>query len=486
MLGSGCNLVQPRQTISGEDERGQDGDALMRETRGYKNYLLIVLLVIMAFNYVDRFALGLVLQEIKVDLQLSDTQLGLLTGIAFALFYAVMGIPIGRWADRGNRVTIISLTSALWSVAVALCGTASNFLNLLLIRVGVAVGEAGCFPPAYSLVADCFTRAERPRAVSIYCLGGPLGFTIGYSLAGWLNQLYGWRLMFMLLGLPGLALAALAWLTLREPRRGNASIAPAPLAASPLVTAQIAELSAAPPSLKEVCATLWGNTTFRHLLFCLSVLYFFGTGILQWQPTFFLRSYGLQTGELGMWFAAIYGVGGLLGTYLGGHLASRYAAHNERLQLNAMAVVHASFGVISTFIYLSPNTYLAFALMGLATVGVNATYGPLFATIQSLVPSRMRAMSIALILLFANLIGLGLGPLAAGALSDALRPFFGEESLRYALLALCPGYFWSAWHLWQGSRTVTRELNSGQTEQNGTFQEDRAELSAAAAESPII
>lgn len=436
----------------------------MKET-GYKNYLLSVLLVILACNLVDGLVLGLVLQNIKVDLALSDTQLGFLSGIAFALFYSVMGIPIARWADRGNRVTIISITTALWSVTVALCGAAGNFLQLLLIRVGVAVGEAGCIPPAHSLIADYFTRAERPRAVARYMLGGPLSVVIGYFLAGWLNEFYGWRATFMLLSLPGLALAALAWFTLREPRLGKPTMDPASrLAATSLSQAESAALMWTQPSVKEVCVTLWANTTFRNLLFCFSVTSFFGAGIGQWQSAFFIRSYGLGTGELGTWFAVIYGLGNLLGIYWGGELASRLAANNERLQLKAMAAVYCSSAVISAFIFLSPNHYLAFGLMGLAVmVGTTAT-GPLFATIQTLVPERMRAMSIATIYLFANLVGMGLGPLAVGALSDALRPLLGEESLRYALLALCPGFFWGAWHLWRGSKTVSRDLKAVQVD----------------------
>src|SRR5258708_1391950 len=185
----------------------------------YKKYLLAVLLVILAFNYTDRCALGIVLQDIKGDLKLSDTQLGLLSGIAFALFYSVMGIPIARWADRGNRVSIIAITCALWSAMVVLSGVAAGFTQLLVIRIGVAVGEAGCIPPAHSLIADYFTRGERPRAFSIYMLGGSLSAAFGYFGAGWLNQFYGWRITFMLIGLPGLVLAALAWFTLREPRR---------------------------------------------------------------------------------------------------------------------------------------------------------------------------------------------------------------------------------------------------------------------------
>src|SRR5882672_8968801 len=158
----------------------------------YKNYLLTVLLAVYAFNAVDRLALGLVLQNIKSDLALSDTQLGFLTGIAFALFYSVMGIPIARWADRGDRVTIISITTTLWSVAVILCGVAGTFLQLLLIRIGVAVGEAGCIPAANSLIPDYFTRSERPRAVGIYMLAGAISVLVGYMLGGWLNQIYGW------------------------------------------------------------------------------------------------------------------------------------------------------------------------------------------------------------------------------------------------------------------------------------------------------
>jgi MFS family permease len=420
----------------------------------YRHFLLVILLTIMAFNYVDRLALGLLLQDIKVDLALSDTQLGLLSGIAFALFYSVMGIPIARWADRGNRVTIITITTALWSVAVALCGMAGSFMHLLLIRVGVGVGEAGCVPPAHSLIGDYFSRSERPRAVGIYKLGIPLSGIIGYFAAGWLNELYGWRITFMLLGVPGVGLAALAWLTLREPRRyASGSAAGMTLASRALPTS-----SSAHPSISEVCMTLWRTVSFRHLLLAYSVAYFFGAGIGQWTPSFFVRSYGLKSGELGAWFAAITGVSGLLGTYLGGALASRYAGNDERLQIRAMAAMYCLCVVIWICQYLAPGPYLAFALMGLGSLCGSMISGPLFAAIQTLVPAHMRAMSIALVLLFANLIGLGLGPLAAGALSDWFAPWAGAQSLRYALLALCPGFLWCACHLWLASRSVTADV----------------------------
>jgi MFS family permease len=429
--------------------------------RRYKTYLLVVLMFILAFNFVDRLALGLVLENIKTDLHLSDTQLGLMSGIAFALFYSVMGIPIARWADRGNRITIISLTVALWSIMVVGCGFARSFLQLLLIRIGVAVGQAGCAPTSFSLISDHFTRAERPAASAIYTLGGPLSFLLGYFPAGWLNEAYGWRVTFMVLGLPGLALAAVAALTLKEPRfpRPNsfaANAVPA-FAAKPCqsVTDSIRQ-----PSLKEVCAALWKVPTFRHLLLCYSVLELFTSGILQWQPTFFLRSYGLKTGELGTWFAIIYGVGGILGTYWGGQLASRGGARNERLQLKASALVYVVLGFVSTAIYITHSYHLAFLELTAFAIGMFSISGPLWATIQTVVPEKMRATAIALIYLVANLIGAGCGPLAVGALSDAMVPWAGEESLRYALLAVSPGLLWGAWHLWRSSTTVTEDIEA--------------------------
>jgi len=420
---------------------------------GYNRYLLTVLLVILAFNTVDRVALGVVLQDIKQDLALSDTQVGFMSGIAFTFFYAVMGIPIARWADRGNRATIITVTTALWSTAVALCGAAVSFMQLLLIRVGVAVGEAGCVPPAHSLIADYFGREERPRAVARYMLGIPLGLAIGFFSAGWLNELYGWRATFVILGLPGLALAMLARFTLKEPRQIRATAVTVSI-----VGTFVGAVPSSEPSFKEVCTTLWEKAAFRHLLICYSVWYFFGYGILQWQPAFFIRSHHLATGEIGIWFAVIYGLGSGLGTYLGGEWAAHYAAGNERLQLKACALGFAVYALLYVGAFLAPTHYVAIAALALGNLGGSMALGPILATIQTLVPARMRASSIALVYLFANLIGMGLGPLATGALSDVLRPLFGQESLRYALVMLSPGYLWAAWHLWSASQAVARDV----------------------------
>lgn len=427
------------------------------QTYSYKQYLLILLMVILAFNFVDRLILGIAMEDIKTELSLTDTQLGFLSGLAFTVFYSVMGIPIARWADRGNRVTIIALTTALWSAAVALCGAAGNYVQLLLIRMGVAVGEAGCIPPAHSLIAESFTRAERPRAVGIYTMGAPLSLVFGYFIAGWLNQLYGWRATFVIMGAPGLILAVIAWWTLREPRAQSRATPPAQ------------------PAFMEIWGTLWSNITFRHMVLCFAVSFFFNYGMLQWQPAFFIRSYGMGTGEIGSWFALSYGASGLFGNYWGGVMASRYAAHNERLQLRAMAFGFAGYGIFSAGVYLAPNKYLAFAALAMATMSLTATNGPFLATVQTLVPSHLRAMSVAILYFIANLVGMGLGPLAAGALSDLMRPHLGDESLRYALLMLCPGFLWCMWHLWCASSSVRTDL-SGQRGSEGKPARASAEI----------
>lgn len=432
------------------EQRARRGDEVKQvpssrvRSHNYKHYVLGVLTIILLFNSIDRIALGILLQLIKVDFDLSDTQLGLLTGIAFALFYAVMGVPIARWADAGNRVTIIAVSCVLWSAAVGFCGLATSFVQLLMIRVVVAVGEAGCLPPAFSLMADYFNRAERPRAAAIYGLGGTFSAIIGYSLAGWLSDHYGWRLTFAAVGVPGVLLGLLAWLTLKEPRCERS----------------VAQRESAinHPTAAAVCAALWSNVTFRRLLICLSGLLFFNIGIGHWLPAFFIRSHGYTIEQVGVWLAIAVGGGGLLGAYVGGELASRFAMNNESLQLRAVAIAACCAGGAAILAYLTPSAHVAFALIGLHIFGLAAINGPLFATMQTLIPERMRAMAFAIAFLVGNLIGMGLGPLTAGALSDLYQGWAHDDSLRYALLTLAPGYAVVAWCAWRGSNSVAGDL----------------------------
>jgi MFS transporter, Spinster family, sphingosine-1-phosphate transporter len=451
----------------------------------YRRYMLVVLAILLAFNSAERSALGVVLQDLKVDLSLSDTQLGFLTGMAFALFYSVMGIPIARWADRSDRARIISITAALCGSAVALSGLSANYVQLLLIRVGVAVGEAGGMPSALSLIADYFSRAERPRAMSIYLQGGALSLLIGYFAAGWIDQFYGWRLTFVALGSPCLAVAVVAGLTLKEPRRtdtltrASAGELPTPRLVWRGSPAATISTPSGQPTLGAVFSTLWGKRTFRELLTFISLMSLFNFGIAQWLPAFLMRSYRLRTGELGTWTAAIGGLGLILGTYLGGAWASRRAAGNERLQLRVMAASIGIVGVLAFLMLFAPNRYWAFGFMGLWNAVGTAICGPMYALIQTLAPERMRATATTLVLLCTNLIGAGLGPLVAGGLSDLLRLWAGQESLRYALLALCPGYVWAAVHLWRAGATVNFDLRVVESESSLADRHQKGLVSAS-------
>lgn len=407
----------------------------------YRNYLLVSLIVLYAFNSVDGVALGMALQSIKADLHLADTQLGLLTGIAFMLFYASFGVPMGQWADRGNRVTVLFVTRILSAVFLILTGRATSFLQLFVVRAGAAVGESGCVPPAYSLISDYFSREERPRALGFFYCAVPCASIIGFVATGWLMQAYGWRAMFTIIGLPGILLALITYLTLEEPRnRARPSDLPV----------------ATQPSFLQALQSLYGNTTYRNLLFALVVSYFFSCNS-QWQVTYFVREYGLKSGMLGMWFALV-NVPALLGYAFGGVIASHWAKRNERLQLFGVAALYCCAALTLTSVYLTHDYHVAFALIALSTVLFGLITGPLFAVLQSVVPSRLRAVSVMIVFLFANLIGLGLGPLFVGAASDLLRPLVGVQSLRYALAMTGPWVFFCGWFVWRASKVVARDI----------------------------
>ncbi|MDC1513863.1 MFS transporter [Porticoccaceae bacterium] len=409
----------------------------------YKHYLLILLTVVATLNYVDRFVLSLVLEPIKQEFGLTDSQLGLMSGFAFASFYALAGIPIARWADRGNRNIIVTLTTGLWSIMLVLSGMVGNFTQLLVSRVGVAVGEAGCLPPANSLIADYFDRAERPRAMATYWLCGSLALIVGYLGGGWLVANYGWRLSFIIIGVPGLFLAALVKFTLREPRlKKNICV----------VESQ--------PTFKSILVSAWQQRALRHIIMGFIVAYFFSMGFVQWLPTFFMRSYGMDSAHVGAWFAVSWGGFGLIGTYLGGHVTERYAAHKEALQMRCIGVGFAVVGLSYVAVFLSENYYQALAGMSLAAFIGGMANGPVFSAIQSLVNNKMRSVMLALIFLLANFIGLGLGPVATGALSDLFASSYGQESLRYALAAFAPGLVWVSYFYWKASQTIESDIEA--------------------------
>lgn len=444
-------MTENTDTLSGKKKAQTLSD------NAYKKYMLGMLLVILAFSYVDRQLLALVLQDIKLEFGLTDSELGFLSGFAFAIFYSVMGIPIARWADRGNRVTIITITTVLWSIAVTLCGAAVNFIQLLILRICVAVGEAGCMPVANSIIPDFFAEEERPRAMAVYMMGASLSVVLAYFVGGWLNEFFGWRWTFVILGVPGVLIGVVAGITLREPRfTRKPSISTYSLPDRiPQKQTPIEH-----PSITSVVRNLLSNKTYLFLVVAFTFNMFFATGIGLWLPTFFVRSHGMGTGELGTWFALNYGVLSAVGTYCGGELASRFAPNNEQLQFKVMSFVVGLFSIISIGIYLSANKYVALGLMGLSSFIFAGITGPLFAAVQRLMTEKTRAVAIAFFFLVANLFGMGLAPLLAGIISDLLASRFGVDSLRYALMLFSPGYLVMAVFLWLASTTVKDDIGS--------------------------
>lgn len=413
-------------------------------SRGYVNYVIGALAMVYLVNLTDRQILAILMQPIKEEMQLSDTELGFLGGIAFAIFYSTLGLPIARLADKYSRVKILSVCLALWSVMTALCGLSSNFWQLLAARIGVGVGEAGGSPPSHSLIADYVPVEKRATAIGLFAVGVPLGLLSGYLLGGWLEELYGWRAAFMAIGLPGLIVSLIVWLTVEEPPRGNSQGG--------------VKVQAETPRIMAVVRHMWAVPSFLHLSLATAMQGFATYGIYQWIPSFMSRSYQMQSGEIGSWLALVIGVSGFFGTILGGYFADALSRRDMRWQmwlpgLCMLLALPACLGM-----YLSFGLYLSMFFLALVVFLVNVWLGPGLAITQTLAPVRMRAMASALLLFVLNIIGLGMGPQAVGIMSDLLAPAYGQESLRYALLISSSFYLWSAYHFWKAAVTLKPDL----------------------------
>lgn len=419
----------------------------------YRGYVLSVLVVVYVFNFLDRQIVTILAEPIKNDLGLNDTQIGLMTGLAFALFYTILGIPIARLADRANRVSIISVALVIWSGMTALCGTAQNFTQILAARVGVAVGEAGCTPPAHSLIADYYPPEQRASALSIYALGIPLGSILGLLAGGWIAEFYGWRMAFFVVGIPGVALAVLVKMTLKEPLRGMSDHLTSSLSGSKAQDQ---------PSLSEALKTLLGNRTLVHIAMGGAMTSFVGYGLGQWLPAYFIRIHEMGIAETATYFGLVLGVSSAIGTFLGGFLCDRLALRDTRFYawLPAAGVLLAFPFYVAAM--LQSNPYMAIAILVVPSLLNSLWLGPAFGTIQNLAPMRMRAMASALVLFILNIIGLGLGPFLVGVLSDLLNPSYGIESLRYAILIATVAYFWAGAHFILAGRTLREDLVQAQ------------------------
>ena len=318
-------------------------------TDGYRRYALGLMVAIYVVNFIDRNIFSILIEPIKAEIHLTDTQLGFLGGISFAIFYTFLGIPIARWADKGNRRNIVCLALLVWSTMTAVTGLARNFWMLLVARIGVAVGEAGCTPPIHSLISDYFPAERRATALSIYSLGIPIGGAFGTLAGGWIGEYFGWRTAFLVVGLPGLLLALLTRLTLRELPRGfsdGAAVAPAP---------------ASSMSMGEVLHFLWGLKSFRHLSLACALNGFIGYGVGLFTPSFFIRSHGLGLAETSTWLF-VSGLTGMLGTFLGGFLGDRFGRTDKCWYMWIPAIALAASIPLNIPYYTTSNALLALAL----------------------------------------------------------------------------------------------------------------------------
>lgn len=413
-------------------------------TPEYRRYALFLLFLVFTSSHVDRQILAILLEPIKHELVLSDTQLGFLSGIAFAIFYATLGIPMAMWADRSDRRNIITLALATWSGMTVLCGMAANFWQLALARIGVGVGEAGSTPPSHSIIADMYPPTERATAMGTFSLGINCGLLIGFSVGGWINQWYGWRAAFWVVGAPGLILALLVRYTLHEPPRGYAE--------------GLQAASHKAPNLREVVTHMWSTPALRHIVAGTTLASFVGYGVVLWLPSFLVRSHGMQSGMIGMLLALGFGVFGAVGTFMGGQLADRLGKRDIRWNVWVVGIAILLALPFTLSFYLVRETSAAL-MIGVIPALLGGTYlGPSFALNQGLVPVQMRSVASAIILFVANIIGLGLGPQTVGILSDLFSVQYGSESLRYALLTLACVNVWTAGHYFLASRTLQTDL----------------------------
>ena len=414
----------------------------MSETRisgAYRAWVLFILVTVYTFNFIDRQIVGILAVPIKTDLGLSDTQLSLMGGLAFALFYTFLGIPVAWLADRKSRTWIMTIALAAWSAMTAACGFAQNFIQLFLARLGVGVGEAGGVAPAYSLISDYFPPNQRARALSIYSFGIPIGSALGIVLGGILTNIIGWRAAFMIVGSLGLLIAPIFRLTMREPKRGQYDSSTA---------------KREPAPIKEVAQTLIRKKSFWLMSVGAASSSMMGYGLIFWLPSFFVRSFGDSLPEFfsflprfllpenptpvlyaSYFYGMILLMGGLVGIWAGGALADRYGEKSKGAYALVPAI--AFLATIPFFLtgVLAPNLIVVFVAFLFIQALSLVWLGPVLSAFQHLVGPNMRATASAIFLFINNLIGIGLGNLIIGALSDALAARYAAESLRYAILS---------------------------------------------------
>ena len=406
-------------------------------------YVLIMMCLIYAINIADRYVVSTVLEPIRLELHLTDSGVAFLTGIPLAFFYVVFGIPISWLADRSNRRNILAASLVIWSGFTAMCGVSRNYLQFLLGRIGVGIGEAGGTPPSTAIVSDCFPADRRPMAMTVLALGAPLGAWLGADMAGAVAHAYGWRMAFLVLGLPGLIVGIVVYLTIREPRRGR-------------LDSLVEDLK---PSLLESVRFLWRQKAAFHVVMGGGVCALWGWGLIYWTPTFLQRAYTLDVGQAGAVTGNIHLVGGSLATVGTAWLLSRRSMKDPR---HVMWLLTAGIGLAtipSIVAYTTHSLWVCKLMFCLFIPSIYFYIGPCFGLLNNLAPCHMRNMFIAISLLVANIGNLIIAPWAVGRLSDWFAGAHATDaaSLRSALLVLAPTGFWAAYHLYMASRTIAED-----------------------------
>lgn len=392
------------------------------------HWTLLVLLFVYTLSFLDRQIMGILIQPIKTEFGVSDTAMGVLSGVTFALFYSTLAIPFARYADRANRRNFVSYCCAAWSFMTSMCGIAGSYWTLALARVGVAVGEAGGTAPSITMVADHYPPQQRGRAMSVYMLGPQLGILFGLGLGGWIAHHYGWRQAFLWMGIPGIVAALLLRFTTVEPARGRweATKTPPPLG-----------------SMKDLAGDLWHSKAFTRITWAGLALGFAGYGIGIWTPAFLVRSHGMTLQSAGAVMGVLGGLAAVIGSLLSGWLSDALAKRDPRWRLGVPVVGCLLALPCGVAFYLAPadgqwmvagmgvpHAIVWYLLFGITTVWWMA---PVYAALSDIVAANRRATALAVFNLGLTMIGGGLGPLLVGMLSDGLAPLHGNEALRWAL-----------------------------------------------------
>jgi predicted MFS family arabinose efflux permease len=411
--------------------------------------VVFLLLAVQIFANIDRQVLNVLVEPVKAEFGLSDMVMGLLTGAAFSVVYATLGVPLAMLADRTNRKRLIAAAIAAWSAMTVFCGMAATAGQLVLARIGVAVGEAGAGPASQSIISDLFAPSDRATPMAILATGPNLGILLGFLIGSVVSTMLGWRAAFIAVGVPGLLMAVLVLILMREPRRGLSD------------DAEDAGAAAVTHGFGALMRTIAAKPSLLLIIAGFSCAGMFGYGAIAWATAFFHRSYGLDQGEIGPLIGLIVGLGGTVGTFAGGFLADRFGRTDPRWRLWIICIAAAIALPLAAGAFLARNQWLTLGLMAVPASVAIFHAGPCFALVQQLVPLRMRALAAAFLLFCLNVIGGGVGPFYVGALSDLLQPSLGLESLRWALLTLTVPMGLSALFFFLAARSLRRDLARG-------------------------